>query len=123
MCLPGTHEGSVPLHEMIAVLGINSPQLDLVYGAALPRCEGCPSKEICREWLDRASGSASFAPPFCVNADILFELQFDQPGPRHIEFLDPKFTPAGRLIVPSDELASTRCPKQGAVTALLVTLG
>ena len=66
MCLPVTHEGSVPLHEMIAVLGIDSPQLDLLYGAALRRCEGCPSKETCREWLNHASGSASFAPPLAA---------------------------------------------------------
>jgi Family of unknown function (DUF6455) len=87
MCLPVTHEGSVPLHEMIATLGINLavPQLDLLYATALRRCEGCPSKVICREWLEHASGSASFAPPFCVNANILFEMQFDQVGPRQIK--------------------------------------
>jgi hypothetical protein len=32
----------------------------------------------------------NFAPDFCMNADILFDLQCDQPGPRRvIEREDP----------------------------------
>jgi hypothetical protein len=27
----------------------------------------------------------NFPPSFCANADILFELQYDQPGPRRCE--------------------------------------
>jgi hypothetical protein len=26
----------------------------------------------------------NFAPCFCINADLLFELQYDQPGPRRV---------------------------------------
>ncbi len=88
-----THERSVYLNEMMASLGIGFgielgaealPRLNLRYPTAFHRCEACPSKTACREWLDRASGSASFAPRFCGNADILFELQCDQPGARRV---------------------------------------
>jgi hypothetical protein len=73
-----------PLNHMMARLGIELgaetlPELDLRYPTAVHRCEACPVKEMCREWLAHV-GPASFAPPFCANADILFELQCDQPG-------------------------------------------
>ena len=32
--------------------------------------------------VDYAPAMVNFAPGFCVNAEILFELQCDQPGPR-----------------------------------------
>jgi len=72
---------------MIAKLGIavgpaTLPLLDFPYATASRRCDACSFKTICREWLDHTVASASFAPRFCVNADILFELQCDQPGPR-----------------------------------------
>jgi hypothetical protein len=56
------------------------PRLSLTYATALHRCEPCRSKQACREWLDGMPGSAAFAPGFCPNGDILFELQVDQPG-------------------------------------------
>lgn len=82
-----TGENSVLLHEMMANLGIELdtgalPRLELWYATALRRCQGCAAKGPCREWLDHAAASTSLAPRFCVNADILFELQCDQPGPR-----------------------------------------
>jgi hypothetical protein len=85
-----THEHSVYLNEMMASLGIDLdaealPRLNLRYSTAFHHCEACPSKEACRQWLDRASGWASFAPRFCGNADILFELQCDQPGARRVK--------------------------------------
>jgi hypothetical protein len=56
------------------------PQLSLSYIAAFRRCETCPSKQACRDWLDSARASVSLAPRFCPNAGIFFELQVDQPG-------------------------------------------
>jgi hypothetical protein len=75
---------AIPLDDMMARLGIalsaeNLPQLGLRYPTAFHRCEDCVFKSACREWLNRRT-PASFAPPFCANADILFELQCDQPG-------------------------------------------
>lgn len=76
-----------PIHmrEMMERLGIEPgggvvPSLSLSYAAALNRCEACPSKRACRDWLDRTPASAAFAPHFCPNADIFFELQVDQPS-------------------------------------------
>jgi hypothetical protein len=73
------------LCEMMEHLGIGPgggvvPRLSLTYAAALHRCEACQSKQACREWLDSMPGSVAFAPRFCPNSDILFELQVDQPG-------------------------------------------
>jgi hypothetical protein len=56
------------------------PRWSLSYATALHRCQACPSKEACQEWLDSMPMSVSFAPQFCPNADILFELQVEQPG-------------------------------------------
>jgi uncharacterized protein DUF6455 len=77
------------LHEMMARLGIAPevgvlPRLSLRYLAALQRCKLCQSKKSCRDWLDYAPEMVNFAPGFCMNADTLFELQYDQPGPRRI---------------------------------------
>ncbi len=58
------------------------PRLSLRFGIALRRCEACTSKKECREWLDQAPPRAILAPRFCKNADILFELQCEEPGPR-----------------------------------------
>jgi hypothetical protein len=75
---------ALPLDEMMARLGIELgadtlPRLGLRYPTASHRCEDCKVKDACRAWL--AGGApASFAPLFCANADILFELQCDQPG-------------------------------------------
>jgi hypothetical protein len=40
--------------------------------------------KACRDWLDYAPAMLNFAPEFCMNADILFDLQYDQAGPRRI---------------------------------------
>jgi hypothetical protein len=80
-------ENSVLLYQMMTSLGIDlGPEdlarLELRYPTAFRRCQACAGKTICGEWLDLAAASTSFAPRFCVNADILFELQCDQAGPR-----------------------------------------
>jgi Family of unknown function (DUF6455) len=56
------------------------PHLSLSYITAFHRCEACPSKQACRDWLDSLPASLLLAPRFCSNADIFFELQVDQPG-------------------------------------------
>ena len=81
-----TCENSVLLHAMMARLGIDLgpddlARLELRYPTAFRRCEACAAKGACLQWVDRAAAT-SFAPRFCVNADILFELQCDQSGPR-----------------------------------------
>ena len=82
-------EYSTPIYEMMARLGIEPgagvlPQLSLQYATALRRCEHCRSKKACQDWLDYASAMVNFAPDFCGNADILFELQYDQPWSRRV---------------------------------------
>jgi hypothetical protein len=57
-----------------------APSLGLSYATAFHRCEACPSKQACRDWLDSMPASVAFAPRFCPNADIFFELQVDQPS-------------------------------------------
>jgi hypothetical protein len=52
------------------------PRHSLTYAAARQRCEQCQA--ACREWLETAPETLNFAPKFCPNGDILFELQFDQ---------------------------------------------
>jgi hypothetical protein len=71
--------------KMMERLGIEQgggivPRWSLNYATALHRCESCPSKRACRKWLDATPAPTAFAPSFCPNADILFELQFDQLG-------------------------------------------
>jgi hypothetical protein len=76
-------EYSTHIYEMMARLGIEPgagvlPELSLRYATALSRCENCRSKKACQDWLDYAPAMINFAPDFCMNADILFELQYDQ---------------------------------------------
>jgi hypothetical protein len=52
----------------------------LTYLTALHRCQSCPSKPECRAWLDSLPMSMRFAPGFCPNGELLFELRHDQPG-------------------------------------------
>ena len=78
---------STHIYEMMARLGIEPgagvlPQFSLQYAAALRRCETCRSKKACGDWLDYSPVMVNFAPDFCPNADLLFELQYDQIGPR-----------------------------------------
>jgi len=72
------------IYEMMARLGVseNLGRLSLQHASAVRRCEACRSKKACQDWLDYAPAMINFAPGFCVNAEILFELQCDQPGPR-----------------------------------------
>jgi Family of unknown function (DUF6455) len=81
-------EFSTHIYEMMARLGIEPgagalPQLSLRSATALRRCEGCRSKK-CRDWLNCAPAMINFAPEFCMNADILFDLQSDQARPRRV---------------------------------------
>lgn len=68
-----------PIHvfEMMERLGIEpsssvAPRSTLNYATAVHRC---------RYWLDHAPAFVCSAPHFCPDADILFELQFDQIRP------------------------------------------
>jgi hypothetical protein len=75
--------------EMMERFGIEQgggviPRLSLSYSTALRRCEACPAKKACRDWLDSLPASVSLPPCFCPNVDIFFELQFDQPGADHL---------------------------------------
>lgn len=73
------------IREMMERLGLDPATGVLAYSeltflTALHRCQNCPSKAECRTWLDSMPMSVSFAPTFCPNADLFFELQVDQPG-------------------------------------------
>jgi hypothetical protein len=81
MVLPATKGRPVYVFKMMERMGIEPgggvvPRLSLLYATASDRCESCHSKRVCRDWLDCAPASVSFAPPFCANSDILCELQF-----------------------------------------------
>jgi hypothetical protein len=76
------------IRDMMVRLGIEPgvsvvATLGLRYAAAFHLCEACTCKDACREWLARAPTEVNFAPRFCPGADVLFELQFDQPGLLH----------------------------------------
>ena len=82
-------EYSTDIYEMMARLGIEPgagvlPRFSLRYATALRRCETCGSKKACRDWLDYSPAMVNFAPDFCTNADLLFDLQYDQTGPRRL---------------------------------------
>ncbi|MBS0533723.1 MAG: hypothetical protein JSR72_06665 [Proteobacteria bacterium] len=73
------------LFEMMQGLGIDPSrrtiaQSELTLVTALQQCRNCRSKEQCRAWLDQAPMSFAFAPGFCPNKDLLFDMQFDQGG-------------------------------------------
>jgi hypothetical protein len=89
MAAPATPE-HLPIYicEMMERLGIELgggvvPRLSLSYATALHRCEACPTKKACRDWLDSLPASVPLPPRFCPNTDIFFELQVDRPGPDH----------------------------------------
>jgi hypothetical protein len=84
---PARERRPIYLCEMLERLGIEPgggvvPHLSLSYATAFHRCEACTSKQACCDWLDSMPASVAFAPRFCPNADIFFELQVDQPGAR-----------------------------------------
>ena len=71
-------------YEMMERLGIEAgggvlPRYSLTYATAIHQCQQCKTPEACRDWLERAPSSLKFAPSFCANADIFFELQIEQP--------------------------------------------
>jgi hypothetical protein len=75
---------STHIRDMMERLGIEPgggvfPRWSLSYATAFHRCEGCTNKQACRDWLDRMPAQVSFAPRFCPDADIFFELQVEQP--------------------------------------------
>ena len=75
---------SINLCRMMERLGVEPAggivsRWSLSYATALHRCQACPSQNACHAWLDDMPNAVSFAPRFCPNADILFEMQVDQP--------------------------------------------
>jgi Family of unknown function (DUF6455) len=71
----------VNVYKMMEHLGIELgggviPRFGLMYASAVRSCEKCRSVHACTEWLETAS-STSFAPKFCPNAGIFFELVFE----------------------------------------------
>lgn len=73
------------LPEMMTRLGIDPARRviahsELTFLTAMHQCRACKAKGECRAWLDEAPMSFAFAPGFCPNKDLLFEMQFDQPG-------------------------------------------
>ena len=56
------------------------PRLSLAHMTAFHRCQTCPAKKACREWLDSMPRSVANALSFCPNDDILFELRINHPG-------------------------------------------
>lgn len=81
-----TQKDEFYLPEMMKRLGIDPAvrviaHSELTLLTAVHECRDCKSKSECRDWLDEAPISFAFAPGFCPNKDLLFELQFDQPGP------------------------------------------
>ena len=90
MLAPTSHEHRpVQVFELMARLQIEPcasvlPRFSLRYATAIHRCEACKRQQACRGWLDQAPAIVRFAPNFCPDRDILFELQFDQLGsPAH----------------------------------------
>ena len=84
MAMAGGKRRSNDLCRMMERLGVEPAggmvaRWSLSYATALHRCQACPSTETCRAWLDSMPMAVSFAPRFCPNADILFEMQVDQP--------------------------------------------
>ncbi len=84
MALTATAQTHRPvyLREMMRRLDIDPadailPQTSLSYCTALHRCESCPCKGACGDWLAEMPSAVSAPPRFCPSADILFELQFD----------------------------------------------
>src|ERR1700693_5756473 len=71
--------------ELMKRLGIDPSEgvdarLSRSYATAFHRCESCPAKQECRDWLDRAPQSVTSAPRFCPNSDLMFEQQVNQPS-------------------------------------------
>ena len=75
---------STDLFRMMERLGVE-PAAGVVarwsfsYAAALHGCRACSAKDACRTWLNSVPSAVNLAPHFCPIADILFEMQVDQP--------------------------------------------
>ena len=83
--MPASEQKPIYMREMMERLGIDPAggviaHASLTYLTALHRCQACSSPQACRDWLDSMPTSVRFAPQFCPNEKILFEMQFDQPG-------------------------------------------
>ena len=94
------------LFEMMQRLGVDPgrrsiAQSELTFLTALHQCQGCQSKQECRHFLESAPMSFAFAPAFCPNKDLLFEMQFDQAGPVP-EGLAAPLTVTGRAVRAED---------------------
>jgi len=79
------HKEPLLVWQMMERLGIEVAggaltHWSMVYDTARHRCESCSSKPACKRWLKATPPFAGFAPPFCPNADLLFELQVSRPG-------------------------------------------
>ena len=66
MTTPTPHAQSIYMREMMEHLGIEPgggtiSRLGLSYAAAFHRREACPSKQACREWLDRMPAAVAGA--------------------------------------------------------------
>jgi hypothetical protein len=92
------------IREMMERLGLEQgggvvPRWSLAYTTAFHRCEGCTNKQACQDWLAKNPAQVSFAPRFCPNADIFFELQVEQPSADRAEGCVPAMSinpgPAG----------------------------
>ena len=76
---------STHLYEALARLGIEPgigvlPRWSLSYAAAARQCMSCVAKKKCRDWLDARAAAGGFAPRFCPNADIFFEMRSERPA-------------------------------------------
>ncbi len=91
MTLPALHKSQTAhIHEMMKRLGIEPgvgvlPRWSLSYATAQRQCRNCLAKGACDQWLDHAADHVAFAPRFCPNADIFFELQSEQPAMRYVQ--------------------------------------
>jgi hypothetical protein len=99
--------------EMMKRLGIEAgggvvPRLSLSYATAFRRCKACQSKRPCHAWLDSMPASKVFAPRFCPNADIFFELHLNQPAPHMTQSAG-----AARMVPLEQTLLVLNCPNCG----------
>jgi hypothetical protein len=84
--MTGKSTRALYLFELMQRIGVDPSrrsiaQSELTFLTALNQCRNCKSNEQCRAWLDQAPMSFAFAPGFCPNKDLLFEMQFDQGEP------------------------------------------
>jgi Family of unknown function (DUF6455) len=75
---------STDLRRMMERLGVEPAggvvaRWSLSYATALHGCQACSAKDACRTWLASMPLAVNLAPRFCPIADILFEMQVDQP--------------------------------------------